>query len=130
MSVIDTLITNRSSAVPHNNTDLNRVGLAVNYVAGIFATLGYDTSGVVGRTDYPISYVYTREELEVYRSNVTILRGMVLQLSSTPAAPASIRFLTFEQANAIEQILVACDDELDRMAKSWFYTGEIGCGEV
>lgn len=51
MSIIDTLITNRTRGDYYNITDLNRVGQAMRYVAARLRACGFDVV-VTPRTDW------------------------------------------------------------------------------
>ncbi|BAK99020.1 hypothetical protein OBV_18220 [Oscillibacter valericigenes Sjm18-20] len=155
MSVIDTLVTDRTAADvirwqtlrdkgiagmttdelaewlagikgAYNATDLNRVGQAVAYLGGLLKGYGYSVT-LTAKTDWVASGAYTAADLSAYLQDVKTLREA---LSSSMAPPDDMDGLTIDEANDIERVLIECDDALDRMAKSWFYSGEIGCGEV
>ncbi len=76
------LITDRTRADVENETDkgfynasdLNRVGAAVEYIAGRFAALGYDCPVTV-KKDWLTSGAPTASQLETYRQNIVTLRG-------------------------------------------------------
>lgn len=129
MSVIDTLVTNRTAGVCYNASDLNRVGSAVQYVAGILSGYGY-TVPVTGRTNWAVGEIPTQADMSAYLADLTALRGAVAVMSTTPAVPGSMSLLTYQEANDIEKILQDVDDTLDRMAQSLWYCNEIGCGEL
>lgn len=48
----------------------------------------------------------------------------------TPAVPETAQMLTWDKANDIEQILLDVENTISRLKLSWFYSGEIYCGEV
>ena len=48
----------------------------------------------------------------------------------TPPAPGDMLSLTWEEANAIESILLAVDDAITRMSQAWFFAGDLYSGEV
>ena len=112
----------------YNATDLNRVGAAVEYVAGRFTALGYDCPVTV-KKDWLASDIPTAEQLETYRQNIVTLRSQIAVMASTPETPETMRFLDYLKANDIEQILLAAEDTLRRLEKTFWYSGEIYSGE-
>lgn len=130
------LITDRTRADVENETDkgfynasdLNRVGAAVEYIAGRFAALGYDCPVTV-KKDWLTSDAPTASQLETYRQNIVTLRGQIAVMQSTPEAPASMAGLNYVKANNIEQILLDLDALIDKLIKSWCFSGELYAGE-
>lgn len=131
------LITDRTRADVENETDkgfynasdLNRVGAAVEYIAGRFAALGYDCPVTV-KKDWLTSDAPTASQLETYRQNIVTLRGRIAVMQSTPEAPASMAGLNYVNANNIEQILLDLDVLITNITKSWCFSGELYAGEV
>lgn len=113
----------------YNATDLNRVGAAVEYVAGRFRALGYDCP-VSAKKDWSESDTPTVAQLETYRQNIATLRRQIAVMKSTPETPETIRQLNYIRANNIEQILVDLDRLLTNIEKSWYFSGELYAGEV
>lgn len=160
MSIIDTLITDRTAADTaalealfakakagslteeekailadpankgaYNYTDLNRVGAAVEYVAGRFQALGYNFFVSV-KKGWSESDTPTASQMEVYRQNIATLRRQIAVMQSTPKTPETMRFLDYIKANDIERILLDLDTLLDKLTKSWYFSGELYAGEV
>ena len=126
---IDALITDHTATDHYDYRDYNRVGAAVAYVAGLLnSTYGFAVS-VTAKHDWTAADIPTQSDVDRYLADVKTCRDAFAQLASTPEAPEAMRY-NVDVANAIEQILKNCDDALDRMAKSWFYSGEIYGGEV
>lgn len=131
------LITDRTSADVENETDkgfynasdLNRVGAAVEYIAGRFAALGY-ACPVTVKKDWLTTDAPTASQLETYRQNIVTLRSQIAVMKSTPNAPASMAGLNYVKANNIEQILLDLDALIDKLIKSWYFSGELYAGEV
>ena len=131
------LITDRTRADVENQTDkgfynasdLNRVGAAVEYIAGRFAALGY-ACPVTVKKDWLTSDAPTALQLETYRQNIVTLRGQIAVMQSTPEAPASMAGLNYVKANNIEQILLDLDTLITNITKSWYFAGEVYAGEV
>lgn len=126
---ISTLVTDRGDGTYYNTTDLNRVGAAVEYVAGRFQALGYDCPVSV-KKDWSESDTPTASQMEAYRADIVTLRGMIAMLAETPETPGTMERLTYKGANAIEQILSDLDFLITNMAQAWFYSGEIYAGET
>lgn len=126
---ISTLVTDRGDGTYYNATDLNRVGAAVEYVAGRFQALGYDFFVSV-KKDWSESDTPTVSQMEVYRQNIATLRQQIAVMQSTPKTPETIRQLDYIRANNIEQILLDLDALIDKLMKSWYFSGELYAGEV
>lgn len=131
------LITDRTRADVENETDkgfynasdLNRVGAAAEYIAGRFAALGY-ACPVTVKKDWLTTDAPTASQMEAYRQNIVTLRGQIAVMASTPEAPASMAGLNYVKANNIEQILLDLDALIDKLIKSWCFSGELYAGEV
>lgn len=113
----------------YNATDLNRVGSAVNYVAGRLIDAGYQVSvnPKINWTENDIPYP---SDMAVYLENVQTLRTIFIMPESTPQVPSDMQKFTYQEANNIEQILLDVDYLITEMVNAWFYSGEIQCGEV
>lgn len=124
-----TLITDRGSGAFYNATDLNRVGEAVRYLTERFTDCGYAVT-VNPKTDWTEDNVPTRKQLETYRRNIAELQRQIAVMQSTPKTPETMRFLDYIKANDIERILLDLDTLLDKLTKSWYFSGELYAGEV
>ena len=113
----------------YNASDLNRVGAAVEYIAGRFAALGY-ACPVTVKKDWLTNGAPTQRQMEAYRQNIVTLRGQIAVMQSTPNAPASMAGLDYVKANDIEQILLDLDALITNITKSWYFSGELYAGEV
>ena len=122
-------VANQTDKGFYNASDLNRVGAAVEYIAGRFTALGY-ACPVTVKKDWLTSDTPTQRQLETYRQNIVTLRGQIAVMASTPEAPASMAGLNYVKANNIEQILLDLDALIDKLIKSWYFSGELYAGEV
>ena len=122
-------VANQTDKGFYNASDLNRVGAAVEYIAGRFAALGY-ACPVTVKKDWLTSDAPTASQLETYRQNIVTLRSRIAVMASTPEAPASMAGLNYVKANNIEQILLDLDALIDNIKKSWCFSGELYAGEV
>ena len=122
-------VANQTDKGFYNASDLNRVGAAVEYIAGRFAALGYDCPVTV-KKDWLTTDAPTASQMEAYRQNIVTLRGQIAVMQSTPNAPASMAGLNYVKANDIEHILLDLDALIDKLIKSWYFSGELYAGEV
>lgn len=113
----------------YNNTDMNRVESAAEYVANRLVEAGYGVIPIVKKdwleTDKP-----TLEDLKRYMKNISDIRAAFTTFETTPEAPSTERRLSFQEANAMEQILIDIDDLVSKMARAYFYSGDLCSGEV
>ena len=113
----------------YNASDLNRVESAVKYIADRFAIVGMFPEVNVyvlwDRSMYP-----DPAEMDRYLTNIITLRALLPMAEDVPQVPPDIDKLNYEEANDIEKILLAVDDAITRISKSWYYSGDIYAGEV
>ncbi|MDY3240757.1 MAG: hypothetical protein SOW80_11640 [Anaerovoracaceae bacterium] len=113
----------------YNASDLIRVESAVEYIAGRFAAAGMhpevDVYTMWDRNMYP-----EPAEMDRYLSNIRIIRGLLPMAPDVPPVPPDMDRLNYEEANDIEKILLAVDDAITRISKSWYYSGDIYAGEA
>lgn len=126
MSIIDTLITDRTEGAWYGAADLNRVESAVQYLAEQLkaapedlkahaAALGvawdqlfyvpYDPSAYdpETKTDWTMTDLPTKTDMERYLSNVVALTGALE--AAYPELPDTMRKIKWDGANAIERAL-------------------------
>lgn len=113
----------------YNPTDMNRVESAVEYVANRLTEAGYVVLPVIKKdwsgTDNP-----TLDDMKRYMKNIADIRAALAVFSNTPEAPTTEKRLTYQMANDIERILLDVDGLITRMAKTYFYSGDLYSGEV
>lgn len=122
-------VANQTDKGFYNASDLNRVGAAVEYIAGRFTALGY-ACPVTVKKDWLTSDAPYASQMEAYRQNIATLRRQIAVMQSTPEAPASMAGLDYVKANDIEQILLDLDALIDKLIKSCGFSGELYAGEV
>lgn len=113
----------------YNASDLNRVGSAMDYVAQRLKSCGISVS-VSPRTDWQETEIPARAEMAAYLADIAALRAALPLRDGTPPAPGDMLGLTWEEANAIEAILLAADDAITRVSKAWYYSGDLYAGEM
>ena len=107
--------------------DMNRVGLAVAYIAGLLAEYGYIVD-VSPKTDWGIGDEPILAQLERYQADVATIRGVVGAFATTPEAPPDVYGLTWQEANDIEKILLDVDRVLAIIASTFVACGEATSG--
>lgn len=112
----------------YNYTDLNRVESAVQYIHDRFLEYGYHTD-VDTFNMWDISMYPTETECMRYLQNVRNLRGIVGVYESTPDTPLDMEGFTYQEANAIEQILYDIDMLITNMVSVFRYSNEFYGGE-
>lgn len=129
MSLINNLITDRTGPGPYDWRDFNRVGTFVAEVVDVLSKAGYKAD-VVTKTDWTRQSIQTRQDMAQYIANIQTLRNILAFHPETPAAPDTIRFLTYQKANDIERILLELEIQLESMmrvypkaAMPWAYAG-------
>lgn len=144
MSVIDTLVTDRTEADAsryselrdkgwaemtaaeraewvagmkgaYNASDLNRVASAMSYLSQRFASAGYSVP-VSSPTDWANGDIPTKGGMDTYLDDLRRIRAALAVMDTTPTAPGSMDYLTWAKANDIEKILVDVDDLLTKIA--------------
>lgn len=114
----------------YNAADLNRVTGAVAYVAAELTTAGYELPVLVLKTDWTDDDVPTVAQLAAYLENVRGLREILELAEGTPPAPADMVGLTWEEANAIEEIILAIDASLQLIIVGYIYADEMYSAEA
>lgn len=120
---------NSSLKGAYNASDLNRVGSAINEIAGLLNAHGYSVS-VTAKTNWvenqsPPSIT----EMNTYLENIRILRTSYAVKPTTPVIPASMNNLNIAKANSIEQILYDINELIENMITTFWCSGELIAGE-
>lgn len=111
----------------YDYSDLNRVGDAVQYLSEILKSHGYDCP-VSPKLDWLESGRGAPSDMAQYLQNVQTLRGILTLLPETPNVPADMEKLTWQEANAIEQIIVDLESTIKTMLKTRVACGDAYCG--
>lgn len=147
MSVIDTLITDRTQADVealkallasgrnpadhkggYNASDLNRVGEAVNYLWERLLQIGIRTPGGL-RTDWTAAEIPTTGEMERYLARTAAVRDAVTEYRPQETLPETMRKLDHVGANQIESLLMAAEDVVRNVQLSYRgYSGRLRAG--
>lgn len=115
----------------YNVSDLNRVGIALNYLREELADVGHISRNLfVAKTNWSKTDIPTVKDLSEYLTYVTHIRNATLQLAGTPVTPADIGTLNYSSANDIEKILLASEHILHNIQKAWYFCDDLHCGEV
>lgn len=120
------LITDRTGPGSYDWRDYNRVQDAAVYLQDLLTAAGYAVK-IVPMPTWSRADIPTPEQLGDYLANVRHLRDV---LAVEVTLPGTMARLTWQGANAIEEALRQVETLLDNMAQSWFYSGDLFCGEV
>lgn len=126
------LITNRTAGAKYNLADdCNRVENAVLTLQTALNSVGFNLNLTV-KTDWEITDTPTQSDMERYRLNVSAIRAALNVLETTPAAPDSMRYLTYAQANNIEQILLDVESLIESMQAVFVHSAQkiVNCGSL
>ena len=113
----------------YNASDLNRVGLAVDYLTSRLRSYGISIA-TAPKTDWAVDDAPTISQMQKYLADVEALRSAIAVLPTTPEVPPDMDGLTYTEANDIEKILIDIDRLITSMTFAWFYSGDIYSGEV
>lgn len=109
----------------YNASDLNRVEIAVEYIAKLLSEAGYpvtvETKTNWSKTDYP-----TENEMQRFLYNIQLLQNRFF--ASLTAMPASMKWISHAEANNIERILLDLDEMRRKMIEAYRYCGTLDCG--
>ena len=109
----------------YDHRDLNRVGTAVNWLAGELRRRGYVADAHL-KTDWADTDSPVQSQMTAYLSGVEAVR--MAQGLYIPEIPGTVSGLTLDGANAIERALVEADAMIPHYT-AWT-AGEITCGGV
>lgn len=110
----------------YNASDLNRVGTALNYLAGRLSSICGKSITWTAKTDWTVTDIPADSQAETYRRQIQDIRDALAYPAGTPDAPGLNR-LTYTGANDIERILALCEDLIVNVAKSFRHTGAAEC---
>lgn len=131
MSILDTLITGRVPGATYDWTDMNRVAEAMEYVAERLRSCGWNITvnpRRFTREDFPSEAVF-----EHYIKQIRKLHNTLTLFLTTPAVPGVSRgrpYMTVQEANDIEKILLDIEDMVRRTEAAYYYSGDVFAGEV
>ena len=110
----------------YNASDMNRVGTALNYLAGRLASICGKSITWTAKTDWAVTDIITASRAEAYRKQVQSIRDALAYPEGTPDAPELNR-MTYTGANDIERVLALCEELIDNITKAFRYTGAAEC---
>lgn len=132
---IPSLVTDRTQAdVDAWNTkgmytevDLNRVGIAIQYVFDKLNAVGY-APNVNPKVDWTEDDHMSPYQASVYLHDLVEMRSQYAMLPTTPNVPKTMENLTYQKANDIEQILLDVYDQYLTMLTTYVACGVATCG--
>lgn len=130
MTVLDTLVTDRVPGACYGYRDMNRVGEAMEYVAERLRACGFSISGTA-RTDFTRTDFPSVAEFERYIGVLRQLKSATALPLTSPPVPvvgAAKDYMTYDEANDIERILLDINQSIDYMASAYRHCGAPVCG--
>lgn len=103
--------------------DMNRVGMAMEYVWTHMKSFGYVIATISPKTDWEIGDIPTEDQLNHYLEDLKIMRSAISVTRDTPAAPETMDFFSWAEANNIERILVTLETLLNEISKAFRHSG-------
>ena len=110
----------------YNAADLNRVGTALNYLAGRLGAICGRSITWTAKTDWAATDIATASQAVEYRRQIQNIRDAITYPAGTPDAP-ELGCLTYTGANDIERILALCEELIDNITKAFRHTGAAEC---
>ena len=131
MSILDTLVTDRVPGATYDWRDMNRVAEAMEYVAARLRSCGWNVTvnpRRFTRTDFPSESVFLH-----YIKQLRKLHDALTPFITTPPTPDVNRsrpYMTVQEANDIEKILLDIEDMVRRTEEAYLFSGDVFAGEV
>lgn len=113
----------------YNNSDLNRVEEKVEELYNILKGYSYDGKIEVIKTDWLKTDFFTPNDDTRYLGNIRKLINSYFIKNDTPSLPNTMEMLTYEDANAIEKILVDIENIIINMEQTFVYSGVSNSGQ-
>ena len=110
----------------YNNTDLNRVGEAINYLSGVLNEYGYSNSATA-RTDWEIDEKPNPKQMSDYLDNLNKLK-QAFPYTETEL-PTDMFNLVISEANDIERFFYDQIEIILGMTQTFIYSGVSGLGQ-
>lgn len=130
MTILDTLVTDRAPGASYGFQDMNRVGEAMEYIAFRLRACGVRITGEARtdftRADFPTPVVFAQ-----YLGQLQKLHDAAALFLTTPPVPrvdGTKDYMTCEEANDIERILLDIQKMLRNMACAYRHCGAPVCG--
>lgn len=103
----------------YNYSDLNRVGQAVAYIAKQMNSSGHSVT-VTAKTDWSGSDIPSTTQMAAFLNDLSILKS---ESGISDTVPSSMDYLTYQTANAIEQLLINAYNAVIRERADWAVCG-------
>ena len=112
----------------YNASDLNRVGNFINTVSAMLSSQGYGHKYDVKKDWKETDYINEKNTAYYLESLRAICESYFL-LPESPNLPDKLSGLTWQKANAIEQIIYDMAVIFDLIKSNYIFSGEIFAGE-
>lgn len=112
----------------YDYVDFNRVNEWVAFISNNLNTENY-RNVVNTKTDWSEEDIVTLSDTINYLNNINVLREAFYVKSDTPDTPIDLKNLSYDEANAIEQILFDINDLYNKMFSVFRYCDTFNCGD-
>lgn len=111
----------------YTSKDMNRVNTAINFLAKLLNEYGY-SNDIDAYAEWTAEDTPTNEDLDIYLGNISFLIDAFHTLPTTPPLPGDMDDFTFEEANAIEQILLDIHTVIQGLIAAFRHSGTFYSG--
>lgn len=112
----------------YNDEDMNRVQWSMAYIAELLRAAGsIITLQTDGKTWTEDDFLAESEE-QAYLDDIATLKSAIMLPASTPSVPADMVDFGFDEANAIEKILLDLENIIKKMSAAYRHSGVTVCG--
>lgn len=135
-TILDTLVTDRTlnDVLAGNDkgvyhvADLNRVESAINYVAALLSQVGHPVNTYsIGPVWETIDVPKVGDSKRIIQSVKNIREAIPLP-EDTPDVPGDMVLMNYEEANAIEKILLNAGKRSEALSAMYLHCNEANCG--
>jgi hypothetical protein len=109
----------------YNSSDLNRVGEAISYIAGLLNGYGYAVT-VNPKTDWAVSDIPSGTQMNSYFNDLSSIKNVFY---GTTELPASMNHIDHEDANNIEILMLEIETYINRMVAGFRKCGTFKSGQ-
>lgn len=129
MSILDTLVTNRTRKDFCDVEDLNRVAKAMDYVARRLQGCGCIVK-ISPKGDWTMTDMVFKHAGKHLLEDLNTIWNELALFHTTPIVPKGKKPFDAQEANDIEKILLDIERVIQKIEASWFYSAELYAGEV
>lgn len=112
----------------YNDEDMNRVQWSMAYIAELLRSSGASVQLKTEGKFWPEESLLLESETLDYLDDIATLKSAITVPASTPSVPADMVDFGFDEANAIEKILLDLENIIKKMSAAYRHCGVTVCG--